>query len=196
MGNCLARYEALKGAGYQCAVPGAAFDAAAEECGLGTTIECFASPFNCRYRKYCSAFPDVEFRLGSLGSFFDDNAFDPMSGSFEANPPFVPETMVAMGQKIKRLLSDGRRRALSFLVIVPAWGAGISFCRDLENSEHMRACTRVKASEHAFCDGAQHTKPLSLSRQKAKDSPDLRPSSWNTAVILLQNNAGAIKCHS
>lgn len=184
--SVLARYEALRGAGYQCAVPGQAFDAAAKACGLGTTIECFASPLNCRYRRYCSAFPDIEHVFGSVGSFFDDNAFDPYSGSFEANPPFVPETMTQMGLKLERLLSDPTKGPLSFLVIVPAWGeAGMDFCHSLEESAYQRAATRIPAAQHAFCDGAQHTL-----RSK---SQLLRPSSWDTAVILLQNAAGAKK---
>ena len=193
----LARYEALKGAGFQCAVPGVAFDAAAE-CGLGTTIECFASPLNCRYERFCSAFPDVERRFGSLGSFFDDTAFDPVEGSFEANPPFVPEIMMAMGEKLERLLNDTQHRGpLSFLVVVPAWGAGIEFIKKLEVSDHLRASLRVKAGDHAFCDGAQHTKTMLSSKKKGKPAadPDMRPSSWDTAVLLLQNDAGAIKWH-
>jgi len=191
---CLARYEALKGAGYQCALPGMAFDAAAA-CGLGNTIECFASPLNCRYERFCSAFPDIEHRFGSLGSFFDDDAFDPQEGSFEANPPFVPETMVAMGEKLERLLSDKIRGPLSFLVVVPAWGAGVQFVENLEASVHVRVSTRVGASNHAFCDGAQHTKPLMRAKKKSQRAPDpdLRPSSWDTAVILMQNEAGAAK---
>ena len=183
---CLARYEALQGKGYQCAVPGIAFDAAAEKCGLGTTIECFASPLNCRYTTYCSAFPDIEHSFGSLGSFFDD-AFFPLEGSFEANPPFVPETMSMMGAKLDRLLSNKDAKELSFLVVVPAWGAGIQFCEDLESSKFVRANTRVPAASHAYCDGAQHNRVI------RGDSVDLRPSSWDTAVILLQNNLGAAR---
>mmetsp|Transcript_25886 Transcript_25886/g.60936 ORF Transcript_25886/g.60936 Transcript_25886/m.60936 type:complete len:598 (-) Transcript_25886:118-1911(-) len=189
---CLARYEGLKGAGYQCAVPGVAFDAAAEM-GLGTTIECFASPLNCRYERFCSAFPDIERRFGSIGSFFDDEAFDPWEGSFEANPPFVPETMIAMGEKLERLLSDERRGPLSFLVVIPNWGAGIEFVKNLESSTHVRASSCIKASDHAFCDGAQHTKPLFAESNGRKVNPDLRPSSWDTAVILLQNHPGVTK---
>lgn len=182
---CLARYEGLRGAGYQCAVPGTAFDAA--KIGLGTTIECFASPLNCRYRSYCSAFPDIESKFGSLGSFFDDESFFPLQGSFEANPPFVPEVMVAMGRKIQQLLDNQAAKALSFLIVVPAWGAGISFCKDLEASPYLRAQSHVAASDHAFCDGAQHN------RLNLGGSVELRPSSWDTAVFLLQNEAGA-KC--
>lgn len=189
---CLARYEGLKGAGYQCAVPGIAFDAATKM-GLGTTIECFASPLNCRYERFCSAFPDIETRFGSLGSFFDDEAFDPWEGSFEANPPFVPEIMIAMGTKLERLLSDKSRGPLSFLVVVPNWGAGIDFVRNLERSTHLRASSCIKASDHAFCDGAQHTKPLFAKSHGQAVDPDLRPSSWDTAAILLQNDSGASK---
>lgn len=179
---CLARYETIKGAGYQCAVPPAAFDAAHEELGLGMTIECFASPFNCRYRQYCSAFPDVEESFGSLGSFFDDSSFFPSHGSFEANPPFVPETMYAMNAKLERMLKHPKATALSFLVIVPVWGtSGTGYAQELEDSTYCIAKTRVLAADHSFCDGSQH---------KAMKQ-ELRPSSWDTGVYLLQNRAGA-----
>ena len=185
--SCLSRYEALRGAGYQCAIPADAFDAAASRCGLGVTIECFASPLNCRYNKFCSAFPDIESRFGSIGSFFDDEAFDPQEGSFEANPPFVPETMYAMGGKIQRLLNDRDRGPLSFLVVVPAWGAGSEFCEKLIKSETTSANALIKAADHAYFDGSQHTKLVE------PDGSLLRPSSWDTAVILLQNDTGREK---
>ena len=189
---CLARYEALRGAGYQCAVPAGAFEAAAEACGLGRTIECFASPLNCRYRRFCSAFPDIEKAFGSLGSFFNDDDFNPTEGTFEANPPFVPETMELMRMKIEHMLSDRRRGPLSFLVVVPAWGAGIGFCKKLEVSSNMRCCARIPAADHAFYDGAQHNKATAGDAQD-KEGTLLRPSSWDTAVILLQNEKGALK---
>ncbi|KAL3933688.1 MAG: hypothetical protein SGBAC_010281, partial [Bacillariaceae sp.] len=178
---CLSRYEMIKGAGYQCAMPPVAFDAAHTSLGLGTTIECFASPFNCRYKQYCSAFPDLETKFGSLGSFFDDGSFFPTNGSFEANPPFVPEIMWAMNGKLQRILENPKAKALSFLVIVPIWGAsGIGYVGELESSEFCVAKSRVLAADHSFCDGAQH-KAL---------KQELRPSSWDTAVILLQNKEG------
>jgi hypothetical protein len=181
--SCLARYEAIKGAGYQCAVPAIAFDAACDELGLGTTVECFASPFNCRYRNYCSAFPDLEGRFGSLGSFFDDQAFFPIAGSFEANPPFIPEVMWAMNDKLERILTHPKAQALSFLVVVPVWGtAGVGYVEQLEASQFAVAKARIAAADHSFCDGAQH---------KAPRTDNLRPSSWDTAVVVLQNAAGA-----
>eukprot|EP00980_Cylindrotheca_fusiformis_P013124 scaffold3297_cov132-Cylindrotheca_fusiformis.AAC.4 len=178
---CLTRYETIKGAGYQCAVPPVAFEAAHNELGLGMTVECFASPFNCRYREYCSAFPDLERSFGSLGSFFDDDSFFPSHGSFEANPPFVPETMHAMSSKLERILNHPKAAALSFLVIVPVWGAsGTDYVDGLESSTFCVAKARILAADHSFCDGSQHK----AMRQ------ELRPSSWDTAIILLQNEAG------
>ena len=85
-------------------------------------IECFASPLNCYAERYCSAFGEAEHQFGSLGSFFD---LDPRSGTFEANPPFVPELMNAMVDRIHALLADPKRGPLSFLVVIPAWGAGV-----------------------------------------------------------------------
>ncbi|CAN0172925.1 unnamed protein product [Phaeothamnion confervicola] len=40
-------------------------------------LECFASPLNCRYSSFCSAFKDVDSRFGSIGSFFE---FHPNEG--------------------------------------------------------------------------------------------------------------------
>ena len=108
----LARYEALRGAGFQCAVPGAAFDGLRRY--LGCTVECFASPLNCRFERYFSAFPALERSFGSLGSFFDEDAVDALrSGSFECNPPFVPEVMTFAARRIQRLLADASRGPLS-----------------------------------------------------------------------------------
>lgn len=56
--------------------------------------ECFASPMNCFMKEnYYSAFNDTDKYFGSNGSFFDNSIKE---GSFEANPPFIPELMVGM----------------------------------------------------------------------------------------------------
>lgn len=80
----LLRYEAIGGLGFQAALGGAALVAMQRE--LGTNFECFASPLNCFYGAYCSAFPDVDVPFGSLGSF---NAFQPIRGSYvcSLSPP-------------------------------------------------------------------------------------------------------------
>ena len=53
---------------------------------------------------YCSLFPDVDGPFGSLGSFFD--TWTPSSGSFEANPPFIPSLMVQMTLRMEMLLKQ------------------------------------------------------------------------------------------
>ena len=118
IGSLLVRYEALAGGGYQAALNGASFSALQEHWGV--EMECFASPLNCRFRRYCSAFPDTDVWFGSSGSFFE---FSPSSGSFEANPPFVPSVVEAMTKHMQRLLSAAEERgdALSFIVVIPTW---------------------------------------------------------------------------
>ena len=173
------RYEALRGAGFQCAVPGACFESLREF--LGNTIECFASPLNCRFERYFSAFPGLESSFGSLGSFFDEwHRIE--AGSFEVNPPFVPEVLAFAAAKIGELLGDGAKGALSFLAVVPDWGGGSSAAQALRESPFLRANVTIPAADHVFVDGAQH---------RVRDRH--RPSSWDTAVLLLQNSAGCAK---
>jgi hypothetical protein len=87
---CLARYHALqggdaKGGRMQAALPAPVFELLRHE--LGVSLELFASPLNCRYDRFCSAFADCDHAFGSLGSVFD---FRPAEGVYEANPPFEP----------------------------------------------------------------------------------------------------------
>ena len=167
----------------QCAVPGACFESLREF--LGNTIECFASPLNCRFERYFSAFPALERAFGSLGSFFDEwHRIE--AGSFEVNPPFVPEVLAFAAAKVGELLGDGAKGALSFLAVVPDWGGGTStFCHRrhpyaragaaavgggaLRESPFLRANVTIPAAEHVFVDGAQH---------RVRDRH--RPSSWDT----------------
>ena len=79
--SVLLRYAALGAHGYQAALCADGFETLRS--ALGCTFECFASPLNCRYPSYCSAFADTDRFFGSLGSFF---AFHPTEGSFEAQP--------------------------------------------------------------------------------------------------------------
>ena len=59
----LARYSAacgaqLRGGGFHAAIHGECFDALAAD--FGVAMECFASPLNCRWPRFCSQFPDVD----------------------------------------------------------------------------------------------------------------------------------------
>lgn len=171
----LARYEALSGHGYQAALCEAGFRALRS--AMAVDFECFASPLNCHYGPHCSAFPDTDAPFGSLGSFFQ---FRPTSGSFEANPPFVPEVMSAMVGHMETLLARASG-PLSFTVIIPAWEEVLAW-KQLTGSNFCRESWRVPAREHGYCDGAQHNARFRY-----------RPSSFDTSVIFLQNDAAAAK---
>ena len=97
----LARYHALQGPGFQAAVVEHAFGVLHD--AMGVSLECFASPLNCHFARFCSAFPDTDACFGSAGSFFDSH---PLRGSFQANPPFIDTLMLAMARHIHRLLSN------------------------------------------------------------------------------------------
>ena len=104
------RYKALGGSGYQAACSGVVFDVMKAD--FGVAMECFASPLNCRWGRFCSAFPDVDAAFGSVGSFF---RFTPTSGSFEANPPFEPALIMAMQVGLRVVVQ--RLRLLAVVVM-------------------------------------------------------------------------------
>lgn len=87
----LLRYHALQGHGFQAAAGEHVFHSLLEH--AGAKLECFASPLNCHFRSFCSAFVDTDAPFGSIGDFF---TFRPSRGSFQANPPFVPEVRAAL----------------------------------------------------------------------------------------------------
>lgn len=85
----------------QSALPAVVFECLHQH--FGVTFECFASPLNCYFRQYCSAFGDSDSYFGSRGSFLE---FRPVSGSFQVNPPYCEELIDATLQHIDRLLTD------------------------------------------------------------------------------------------
>ena len=171
----LQRYASLGGHGYQAALPASAFTVINKM--LEVDCECFASPLNCRYKRYYSAFPDTDSCFGSLGSFFKDM---PESGSFEANPPFVPEVMTECVEHIQRCF-DNSSQPLSFFVVIPTWKEVRSW-NIANKSTNLRFTFDIPASQHTFFDGAQHIRKCLH-----------RPSSYASSVFILQNDAGAEK---
>lgn len=78
-----------------------------------------------RWIGFCSAFPDTDLPFGSVGDFF--SVFEGsrvVEGSFEANPPFIPQLIHRMAKCIDASLTTASRAgvALGFVVIVPSWG--------------------------------------------------------------------------
>ncbi|GLH02986.1 Phosphorylated CTD-interacting factor 1 [Gryllus bimaculatus] len=145
---------------------------------FGVTFECFASPLNCYFRQYCSAFADVDSYFGSRGPLLD---FKPVSGSFEANPPFCEELMEAMVNHFERLLADSPE-PLSFIVFIPEWrDPAPNALLKLEASHFKRKQVVVPAYEHEYRHGFQHC--------TAKSDLNIK-SAHGTLVVWLQNNAG------
>ena len=103
----LARYNAVGGHGFQAACPEGVMALLGARLGVGH--ECFASPLNCFFPSFCSAFPDTDACFGSAGSFWDWRPpRDPatgrsVGGSFQANPPFVADIMLRMALRIEAL---------------------------------------------------------------------------------------------
>lgn len=54
-----------EGTGLQGALPVTVFEALNRQ--FGVSFECFASPLNCYFKQFCSAFPDVDGFFGSRG---------------------------------------------------------------------------------------------------------------------------------
>jgi hypothetical protein len=83
--NLICRYQTFfrsnefinEGYGMQAALPGNLFKELNRT--FNVTEEMFASPFNCYFKKYCSAFLDTDYYFGSNGSFFD---YKPVEGVF------------------------------------------------------------------------------------------------------------------
>jgi len=71
---------------------------------FGAQMECFASPFNCRYSVFCSSQWDLDGYFGSVGSFF---AFRPLDGMYVAHPPPVPGVVEGMFKVSAREREEG-----------------------------------------------------------------------------------------
>ncbi|XP_037068647.1 mRNA (2'-O-methyladenosine-N(6)-)-methyltransferase-like, partial [Pollicipes pollicipes] len=145
---------------------------------FGVTFELFASPLNCYFRQYCSAFPDTDGYFGSRGMVLD---FKPTHGSFEANPPFCEELMEASVNHFERLLSH-TPEPLSFVVFFPEWRdpAPQALSR-LESSRWNRRQITLPPFEHHYRHGFQHVLCRADSTMRSGNG---------TVVVWLQNDAG------
>ena len=142
------RYDALGGSGFQAALPGAAFRALRAK--FGVNFECFASPLNAYYERYCSAHADVDAPFGSLGSFYD---FSPRRGAFECNPPFAPAPLLRAARRCDALLAaaEARRDALAFAFVAPVWTDQAAWAA-VDGSRFKRGAVRVPREDHAWRD--------------------------------------------
>ena len=158
------------------ALPSQVFECLNEN--FGVTMECFASPLNCYYKHYSSAFADTDSYFGSVGPILN---FFPVKGSFEANAPFAEELMEAMVDHFEKLLGQSKE-PLSFIVFVPEWRdpTPVAILR-MENSQFKRKQVLVPAFEHHYRSGLQHAAPI-------KDV--YHTAVHGTLVFFLQNDQG------
>lgn len=132
-----------------------------------------------------SAFIDTDGVFGSKGSFFEmDEGFFLQGGSFEANPPFVEATMLAMSLRMEKLLRK-TTEPLSFIIFVPGWSDTPSFY--MMRDSVFNRCPNGKyllyeKHDHAYQDGFQH-----------KTNLEHRTSLADSFVFFLQNEAAAMK---
>lgn len=145
---------------------------------FGVTFECFASPLNCYFRQYCSAFPDTDAFFGSRGMLSDLKA---VSGSFQANPPYCEELMDSMVTLFERLLTESIE-PLSFIITIPEIrDPAPSAILRLESSPFKKKQVVVPAFEHEYRNGFQHV----------VNKADVNIRSKNgLLVIWLQNSPG------
>ena len=182
--SCVARVVAAQGGmhrisgGHHSACHGSVFDVL-KYGPLKVEAECFASPLNCRYKTFCSAFPDVDIEFGSLGSFFE---FAPKHGSFQVNPPFEVGLVLRCAKRLNELLqqADEAGEALSFVVITPYWPNRDAYeaLRKSEFNTNKNPLV-IPANEHGYFEGAQHTKRAQY-----------KPASCDTSVLFLQTVQG------
>ncbi|CAK4609507.1 unnamed protein product [Aphanomyces euteiches] len=173
----LLRYESLDGGGFQAALNEDCFNVLLEH--FDCRMECFASPFNCRYGHFCSAFLDTDMAFGSFGSFFD---FTPSSGCFEANPPFVPALISKMAKHMTTCLENAAANApLCFIIIIPAWEHTEGW-QLLEQSRFNQHTLHLSQKNHGYCEGKQQMRPTRY-----------RIASFDTSVFVWQNKAAIAK---
>lgn len=184
----LCRYDSIQGAGLQASVPGSVMDVLLQH--FDCRLECFASPLNCRYDRFCSAFEDVDMAFGSYGSFFDipDEEFLPIASDdmdnlpsccFEANPPFCEELILQLNDKMNSILQRKSCGPVMFVVIVPAWKEASCYLALLGNpflSHHLL----LAQGKHYYAEGTQH---------RRKDS--FRVASFDTSVLFFQNDTAS-----
>uniref|UniRef100_A0A8C7E490 Phosphorylated CTD interacting factor 1 n=1 Tax=Naja naja TaxID=35670 RepID=A0A8C7E490_NAJNA len=131
--------------------------------------------------QYCSAFPDTDGYFGSRGPCLD---FFPISGSFQANPPFCEELMDAMVTHFEKLL-EASGEPLSFIVFIPEWrDPPPTALTRMEQSPFKRQQLVLPAFDHEYRSGSQHL---------CKKEEMYYKAVHNTTVLFLQNNAGFSK---
>ena len=181
----------LRGGGMQGAIHKQVFEVL-ESTLDGPWLEGFASPFNACLPVFGSAFPDLEWHFGSIGSFMEV-PFHQGGGCCEANPPFSPGVMNQMSKHIINQIEKAEKNnvELTFVIVVPTangpqdsaavkQSASHSFER-LVKSSYCRRHIIFLARKHGYLEGAQHLRPTRY-----------KESAYDTSVIFLQSQSACL----
>lgn len=171
------RYEALSGGTFQVSLPPLVMDVLKHD--FGVFLECFSSPLNCHFPRYCSMFPDCDFAFGSLGSFFN---FRPLDGSFLAFPPQVNSVIIAAIEHINDILTCSSRPMSFIFVLHGTVSESSPFWDMLMQSRYYTKHIKFAPKEHALTGGFVH-------RRKEVLELSLR----DTLFFFLQNEGGATR---
>jgi hypothetical protein len=140
-------------------------------------FELFASSINFFYSNYCSLFYDLEFYLGSKGSF---NNINITKGFYVANPPFDEAIMNNMSTKFVKSLKESNDE-LTFFITIPVWDKpefdGFKALDILKKSGYLKYIENIPKHRMKF---------FNYTENKYKNLV-------NTYIIILQNEKGIIK---
>ena len=110
--------------------------------------EGFASAFNHYFDSFCSAFPDLEYEFGSMGSFFDvisrinqpsTHALDFKTQLVFVNPPFDESLMSHAMKKVYEYIQTSNTKR-KFIFTIPDW-TDWSALNELKKSEYVEKVT-------------------------------------------------------
>eukprot|EP00923_Selenidium_pygospionis_P007904 GHVN01013430.1.p1 GENE.GHVN01013430.1~~GHVN01013430.1.p1 ORF type:complete len:833 (-),score=148.41 GHVN01013430.1:609-3107(-) len=182
----LKRYDSIiytrnsreKGGNMHAAAPERVFHYLSSQAGVKT--EGFASPNNCFFSRYFSAFPDTDWPFGSLGSLFDVDHEDDCSGAIEVGPPYTEEVLEMTITKMEEILVS-TTKPLTLFLFVPDWHDCIGIDR-MRNSRFTKAEVLGPGSDHLYVSGVQH---LSIPDATRYYSPP-----HGTLCFILQNGDG------
>jgi hypothetical protein len=181
--SMLQRYTTLwsLNSGAQGALPDAVFEVLKKE--LDVQTECFASPLNHRLAKYCSAFEDTDQCFGSLGSFYNVGG---LQGSYECNPPFDTESVVACLGHIHTLIeeADSNGVPLSFAVFFGRFEKNDRVQERIDSLKHSIRGSHL-VHDHVYLYGFQHCPQGARTRVNEFWKPDRA-----TRVLLIQSEEG------
>jgi hypothetical protein len=90
---------------------------------LGGFVECFASPFNHKFKNYHSMF-DEDIPFGSRGNFFamvKRNRGILLDGNYQMNPMWMNAMFDELARIIQKSVESNRDAMINAVIVAPAW---------------------------------------------------------------------------